>query len=40
MTFYNRNRELRLLNEIFARSGGQMFVLYGRRRVGKTALLA
>src|SRR3972149_5637616 len=39
MTFYDRKRELRLLNEIFARSGGQMFVLYGRRRVGKTALL-
>lgn len=39
MTFYDRKRELRLLDELFARSGGQMFVLYGRRRVGKTALL-
>ena len=37
--FYNRKRELALLDKLFARPGGQMFVLYGRRRVGKTALL-
>lgn len=39
MTFHNRNRELTLLDEMYARPGGQMVVLYGRRRVGKTALL-
>jgi uncharacterized protein len=39
MAFHDRKRELKLLDEIFARSGGQLFVLYGRRRVGKTALL-
>ena len=39
MSFYSRQRELRLLNEVYARAGGQLFVLYGRRRVGKTALL-
>ncbi len=40
MAFHNRRRELGLLDELYARPGGQMLVLYGRRRVGKTALLA
>lgn len=39
MAFYNRKRELALLDEIYARPNGQLFVLYGRRRVGKTVLL-
>jgi uncharacterized protein len=38
--FVGRTRELRMLDDLHARSrGGQMFVLYGRRRVGKTELL-
>ncbi len=40
MAFYNRGHELALLDEVYARSSGQMFVLYGRRRVGKTVLIA
>ncbi len=39
MAFHNRKRELDLLDDLYARPGGQMFVLYGRRRVGKTALV-
>ncbi len=39
MAFHNRSRELRLLDELYARTGGQLFVLYGRRRVGKTVLM-
>src|SRR5438552_8923326 len=39
MPFYNRKRELALLDDLYVRAGGQMFVLYGRRRIGKTALL-
>jgi AAA+ ATPase superfamily predicted ATPase len=39
MAFHNRQRELALLNDLYRRAGGQLFVLYGRRRVGKTALL-
>ncbi len=40
MAFYDRQRELALLDDLYARPGGQMFILYGRRRVGKTALIA
>ena len=40
MAFHNRQHELGLLNDLYRRSGGQLFVLYGRRRVGKTALLS
>lgn len=40
MAFYNRKRELALLDDLYTRTGGQMFVLYGRRRVGKTVLVA
>ena len=39
MAFYDRKRELALLDNLYARPQGQMFVLYGRRRVGKTVLL-
>ena len=38
--FFGRSRELEKLDRLFARQhGGQMFVLYGRRRVGKTELI-
>lgn len=40
MPFYDRKRELAMLDEQYARPNGELFVLYGRRRVGKTALLA
>jgi len=40
MAFYDRQRELALLDNLYTRPGGQMLVLYGRRRVGKTALVA
>ncbi|WP_435361591.1 ATP-binding protein [Haloarchaeobius sp. DFWS5] len=39
MTFYNRDRELAALEAAFDASGHDFFVVYGRRRVGKTALL-
>jgi len=39
MPFYDRKRELALLDNLYTRPAGQMCVLYGRRRVGKTALL-
>lgn len=39
MPFYNRKRELALLDDLYTRSGAHLFVLYGRRRVGKTVLL-
>ena len=36
MAFYDRTCELQLLNQLYDRTeGGQLFVLYGRRRVGK-----
>lgn len=38
--FWDREREMAALEEIYARQGGQLVVLYGRRRVGKTALIA
>lgn len=37
--FVGREKELDALNRLWKRSGFQMMVLYGRRRVGKTALL-
>ena len=38
--FYDRKQELRLLKEEFASlQSGKMFVVYGRRRVGKTELI-
>lgn len=39
MAFYDRKRELTILDDLYARPKGQLFVLYGRRRVGKTVLL-
>jgi uncharacterized protein len=36
----NRERELALLEERYASDRAELFVLYGRRRVGKTELLA
>lgn len=39
MPFYNRKRELAQLDTLFKRPNGQLYVLYGRRRVGKTVLL-
>jgi AAA+ ATPase superfamily predicted ATPase len=37
--FVNRERELTVLDELWARPGSQFLVLYGRRRVGKTTLM-
>jgi hypothetical protein len=39
MPFFNRKHELALLDDIYQRPNGDLFVLYGRRRVGKTVLL-
>ena len=38
--FVNRQAELQLLEERYASDQAELFVLYGRRRVGKTELLA
>lgn len=38
--FINREAELQLLQERYASNQAELFVLYGRRRVGKTELLA
>jgi AAA+ ATPase superfamily predicted ATPase len=38
--FWDRERELASLENLYARAGGQLVVLYGRRRVGKTSLIA
>ncbi len=38
--FHDRQHEMALLDRLYARPDGQMFVLYGRRRVGKTTLVA
>lgn len=38
--FINRRAELDLLEERYASEKAELFVLYGRRRVGKTELLA
>lgn len=37
--FLNRERELAALDRLFHTAGAQLLVVYGRRRVGKTALL-
>ena len=37
--FVGRRRELSTLNRLYERGGCQMVVIYGRRRVGKTALI-
>lgn len=37
--FKGRERELRELNRLYQRGTFQLFILYGRRRVGKTTLL-
>lgn len=37
--FIGRERELEALNEMYLQDKFQLFVLYGRRRVGKTTLL-
>jgi len=39
MTFYDRDDELTALNTAFKSSGHAFYVVYGRRRVGKTELL-
>jgi len=39
MKFIGRERELNDLNEMYAQDKFHLFVLYGRRRVGKTTLL-
>jgi AAA+ ATPase superfamily predicted ATPase len=39
MAFYNRERELHHLDRRFASRQPELFVLYGRRRTGKSALL-
>ena len=39
MDFKDRKTELSLLNKIYARKGSQFIVLFGRRRIGKTALI-
>lgn len=38
--FVGRQHELSELERLYAKGGFQMVVLYGRRRVGKTALAA
>ena len=37
--FIGREAELKFLNDKYEESGGQLIVLYGRRRVGKTETL-
>ena len=39
MTFIDRAPELRFLNQAYEAKSAQLLILYGRRRVGKTALL-
>lgn len=39
MTFIDRAPELRFLNQAYEAKSAQLVILYGRRRVGKTALL-
>jgi uncharacterized protein len=39
MAFHGRQRELALLDEAYHRKGAQLFIMYGRRGVGKTVLL-
>ncbi len=39
MKFYGRNRELEVLNNSYNSDGFDFTVIYGRRRIGKTALI-
>ncbi|HKZ55175.1 MAG TPA: ATP-binding protein [Anaerolineales bacterium] len=39
MDFVDRERELKLLDDLYQRKGAQFLVLYGRRRIGKTRLI-
>lgn len=39
MSFVSREMELALLDDLFERAGAQFLILYGRRRIGKTALV-
>lgn len=39
MIFVGRDRELGLLDDLYRRRGAQFFILYGRRRIGKTRLV-
>ncbi len=39
MSFVSREMELALLNDLYQRPGAQFLILYGRRRIGKTALI-
>lgn len=39
MKFLNRNRELRALSRLYEQDAAGLFILFGRRRVGKTRLL-
>jgi len=38
--FVNRTRELEVLEEEYAKKSSSFSVIYGRRRVGKTALIS
>ena len=37
--FVDREREIAFLEETYRRSGSQLIVIYGRRRIGKTELI-
>lgn len=39
MSFVSREMELALLDDLYQRTGAQFLILYGRRRIGKTALI-
>ena len=39
MKFYNREKELELLKKTYARTGSDLIVISGRRRVGKSRLI-
>jgi uncharacterized protein len=39
MAFVSRQMELALLHNLYGRAGAQFLILYGRRRIGKTALV-
>ena len=39
MNFINRTKELQSLRKEFGREGSSLYILYGRRRLGKTTLL-
>ena len=37
--FFGKNKELSFLNEKYAEKSGNLILIYGRRRIGKTALV-